>query len=87
MHSFIILFFHLVNKYFLTIYCVSGPALGTRNLLAKKEKSPLLRSLHTFQEFDVYTVFSWHHLADILMKVDITSYVQCKTTTKTHLAG
>lgn len=66
---------------------MSGTALGTRNLLAKKAKSPLLRSLHTFQELDVYTMFSWHRPADILMEVDVTSYRQCKTTKKTHLAG
>lgn len=77
-HSSIHSFFYSFHKCLMTIYYVSSTVLGTRNTSAKTAKSLLLGSLHKFQDLGVYAEFPWCHLADVLLKVNVTTYVHIK---------
>lgn len=80
-HSFFILsfahsFIYLINVYVLATICQALPqALGTHQ---QRKQNIQLRSMHKFQKLDVHAVFAWCHLADLLMKVNVTSQFNIK---------
>ena len=65
------------HKGFLSICYVSGTVLGTRTTSESKKKKITTPREFVFQELDIFTVFSWCHFANILMKVNVVVQSLC----------